>query len=463
MPKKIDWPLFGTTVFKNAYFKLESRDPYVDVPNGLIEYFLEQLDLLTKKYGDNSERLYQESLKLRDNWNNFFEEKYGKWLKFVIRKESFAKELFGVQVSIDWDRFYEFLDNFTTKDIPLEGKYEYLFSCRAGIAWMKSKPYPHLMEERVKSISQKEIERINALIEDFIDRMVRIKNELRKRSIPRKHIFPLVLAYISDILSTLEVIKYCVNRGILTTCYREMRKILENLSWAIMDDLLLFRRPHDFMFTHIPPYRVLSKKWFDWARRQGATLRDLREFDSSVRDVVEAIYLFGRTDRYDFTRKNIKAVFLNHMTYPSFLALMGINKELPKDLDKQVPSYNVKEIRNYIEKDLNEILKKLKKKSLSKRDKRFIRELRESLLSRRSGDLVAPYPSNAFVLQFVGETFNLNLSGCYGKYSYFIHSYDKSWQLIPFSSVLEFKIFKHELTLFIKLILDMMDRYKASF
>lgn len=89
MPKKIDWPLFGISIFKNVYFKLESRDPYVDVPNGLIEYFLEQLDLLTKKYGNNSERLYQESLKLRDNWNNFFEEKYGKWLKFVIRKESF--------------------------------------------------------------------------------------------------------------------------------------------------------------------------------------------------------------------------------------------------------------------------------------------------------------------------------------------------------------------------------------
>lgn len=37
------WPFLGVTVFKNPYFRLESRTAYVDVPNELITLFLNQL------------------------------------------------------------------------------------------------------------------------------------------------------------------------------------------------------------------------------------------------------------------------------------------------------------------------------------------------------------------------------------------------------------------------------------
>jgi hypothetical protein len=463
MSKKIDWPLFGITIFKNPYFKFESRNSYVDIPNGLVEQFLEQLNILTEKYGNNSEKLYHEALKLKESWNNFFQEKYGEWLKFVFRKETFAKELFGVQVYINWDKFYAFLDDFATKNVSLEEKYEYLFSCRAGIAWMKSKPYPHLMEERVKFFSQQELKEIDSLIHQFIKRMDEIKNELREKSISRKHIFPLALAYISDILATLEVIKYCVNMGVLTTCYREMRKILENLSWAVIDDLLLFRRPHEFMFTYVPPYRVLSKKWLEWAGREDMIVKNLGELNVSFKNIAEEIYLFSRTNGYKVTRKSIKEILFNNLTYPSFLVIMGRTKDLAKGLEEWVPSYDITELRNYVEKDLCNTLLELKGKTLSDHDSRFVKKLVENLLNQKTRHVVPPYPSNAFVIQFVGKTFNLDLNGFYSKYSYFVHSYDKSWQLIPFSSVVEFKIFKHELTLFMKLILEMMDSYKRIF
>jgi hypothetical protein len=319
------------------------------------------------------------------------------------------------------------------------------------------------MKEKVKSISKREVEKINALMDQFINEMNKIKNEIREKSIPRKHIFPIALAYIADILATLEAIKYCVNMGILTTCYREMRKILENLSWAIMDDLLLFRHPHEFMFTHIPPFRVLSKKWFEWAWNEDMILKNLRELDLSLKNVSEEIHIFCKTAGYEVTTKRIKETLFRNLTYASFLAIIGKGEELPKGMDEWVPSYNLTELRSYIKKDLSNTLIELKDKPLSDCDERFVEKLVESLLKQKREYVITPYPSNAFALQFVGKTFNLDLNDFYNKYSYFVHSYDKSWQLVPFSSVLEFKIYQHEFTLFMKLILEMMSSYKQIF
>lgn len=103
----------------------------------------------------------------------------------------------------------------------------------------------------------------------------------------------------------------------------------------------------------------------------------------------------------------------------------------------------------------------LKSGPLTKFDKKIVREFVQSLMDKMPDKIVAPYPSNGFVLSIISKMLglNLNLNSFYGRYSYFVHSYDKAWQLFPFSSVLEFKILGYELSSFFNTILETIGSY----
>ncbi|MEM4521406.1 MAG: hypothetical protein QXF23_06775 [Candidatus Bathyarchaeia archaeon] len=72
------------------------------------------------------------------------------------------------------------------------------------------------------------------------------------------------------------------------------------------------------------------------------------------------------------------------------------------------------------------------------------------------------YPSNSFIIRLLEKISKLKISSLYDRYSYFVHSYDKTWQFYPFSSVVEFEIFKHELDRFIKLLRGVFDFYEKE-
>ncbi|MHA1431507.1 MAG: hypothetical protein ACTSRV_14110, partial [Candidatus Freyarchaeota archaeon] len=80
--------------------------------------------------------------------------------------------------------------------------------------------------------------------------------------------------------------------------------------------------------------------------------------------------------------------------------------------------------------------------------------------ARTSDEVIPPYPSNKFVLELVQEALGSDLlQRKYNEYSHFVHSYFTSWHIFPFSSVLEFKILKHELSIFADIIREMIDLY----
>jgi len=63
------------------------------------------------------------------------------------------------------------------------------------------------------------------------------------------------------------------------------------------------------------------------------------------------------------------------------------------------------------------------------------------------------------VLAFVDKTFSTDLQKKYNEYSFFVHSSFVSWYIFPFSSVLEFKILKYELTTFLQVIRKVLEMY----
>lgn len=439
------WPSFAVAVIKKpAVVKLEgkSKNFYVDVPNEWISHFLQRIDILGREY-ENLERLHRKCLELKDEWNKILKEN-GNWLSFIVKRRRSQDVPIAVQVSIKWDRFYKFLEDFAISDNSLEEKYSYLSLCRSAMGWMRSKPHEHQMVERVKSIVEPEVKEINRVIDDISASIDSVREKLRNRAV-RKRFFPLALAYLHEAASTFQVIRNCVGDGIISACYREMRKILEGFSWVIFEDYLSCRNK-EFSNDFISPCRVLSKRWYDWARRENATLKSLVEFKKSIRDIVESYFSYGETKNYAWTKNRIRANILDNLSYPLFILLSGIDKQISNELRGVIPFYDRDRLKTMAGKDIEKSLRQLKGRRLSRSDSRFIENITGDMTTGKQDNLIVPYPSNRFVLEFVSNVLNLNLYSYYKRYSYFVHSYVKTWQLFPFSSVLEFKILKHELS-----------------
>lgn len=122
MSRKKPWPSFGTISFNNDYFKLESRDPYIDVPNYFLGPFISGIQELTERYRYDRTRLYNEAIDLKNQFNEHFEKRYGDWLKVIIKKQVFGSKPFGIQLRVTkWDKFFSFLDNYAERDDILLG------------------------------------------------------------------------------------------------------------------------------------------------------------------------------------------------------------------------------------------------------------------------------------------------------------------------------------------------------
>jgi hypothetical protein len=450
----MEWPLFGIKQTSNSYFKIEgeAHNVYTDMPNQLITYFLEKLYSLTKEYKD-IETLYNESIKLKDEFNNLLREKVGNWLSLSIRREFFGKRPFGVQIKINWELFQKFLEKFSkSEDISLEHKYEYLSMCRSEIAWMRGEPLKDLMERRAKILLKDIIKEIDKMITSFIKVTLERRRKYREKLLLKRKIQPLTLAYLPEIILTFKLIRNCVKEGAISTCYREMRKILESLSWVIIDDILLFRKGNEELkrFEFISPLSIPTKEWYNWARDNHLIIKSSSEIFKIFKEQIgEKI-----KQRYNITNKQLEDSFYSNIRYPLFITLAKSDVSPPNNL-KDILYFKVDEkLKFLVKNNLKEVIKTFN----SSEDEEFLDKLINSLLGANSFFSLC-YPSNSFIIQFLGRMSSLNLYNIYEKYSYFVHSYDKTWQFYPFSSILEFKIFKHELMLYIELITKVLEFY----
>ncbi|MBO3842211.1 MAG: hypothetical protein FGF48_07330 [Candidatus Brockarchaeota archaeon] len=451
---KSRWPLIGVKPTSNPYFKIEGKAHYmyVDIPNQLISYFLVNLYRLSEEYKTDLETLYRESKKLENEFNEFFKRKFGGWLSILIKREPFSKRPFGIQIRIDWSSFQSFLEKFAEReDITLEEKYEYLFMCRSEIAWLPSGPEKEFMEKCVRHFSKSLIKEISSTLISFTRELLEKKKKYRERLLLKRKFAPLTLAYLSEIISTIIVINDCVHRGIVSTCYREMRKILENISWVIIDDLLLLRGRKEVLEKIIPPLRIPNKEWYEWAKNKRLIITGLNEFTKYFQVIIEKIM-----KKYGIGRSEIESSLFNNMTYPLFLFLSG-SREMPPPSLKDIV-YETEAIKPFVKENIKMIIASLLKRSLSSSDEEFINELSDLLAVGKH--ISIRYPSNKFIMQLVEKISSIKIDELYKRYSYFVHSYDKAWQFYPFSSILEFKIFKHEMVQFIRLVTQLLDFYE---
>ena len=201
----------------------------------------------------------------------------------------------------------------------------------------------------------------------------------------------------------------------------------------------------------VPAYRYVSKSWYEWASQRGMVIRNYGVLERRIREMAEAI--LEECGRVGYSRRHVEEAILRNLSYPLLLLIAGVGATVPKRLEMYVPSYRREEVRRLAKKDLTQILKALGCRDAVDTD-RIV-----ELFDGRGSVIVPPYPSNEFVIGFVSKYFSEDLLKLYKEYSLFVHSYHASWHIFPFSSVLEFKVFNHELSKFSAKIRKIVDAY----
>ena len=136
------------------------------------------------------------------------------------------------------------------------------------------------VQNSVKEICKDELAQIHITLEKLLHK-IKIAQRHLLRIIRKKrkiwHLEPLCFYYLPEMSSVLQTLKSIFEEGLIPSCYREMRKILEDFSWIIFNDLLLFKMS-TLASGILSPYRFISKGWFNWAKNIGYhLLKDVSE------------------------------------------------------------------------------------------------------------------------------------------------------------------------------------------
>ena len=466
----LNWPSFGNiVVIGQPYFKIlrgSSCKAYVDVPNEITKMLIEELAQINSE-SKNIQEFYTKAYKVIDDYNDFLR-KHGKkyfgypleWLSFSLYKSG-GMDRYAIKVNINWDKFMDFLNVFSKTNIKIWKKYQYISICRYPSLNLVLKKELEQTQRNVRNNSSIDIANITEQIDIFINYLENTKNQIMKLLkrkkwkglVIRSSLHPEVLLYLVEMMSTIKMLKDIINNGMLTSCYRELRKILEGLGWAIFDDILLIRSiirsiNRNINWLLAPPYRYASKEWYEIASlKKDFTLRNLGVLKNKIKGYTAGI-------RNSYKKDILNDALINIMSYGSFLLFFGVNAEKIGEEEKEfIPIYDIDILLPIAKEDF-----KAAARSAGIISDELVDEIMKNFKDMPQ-KIFPPYPSNEFVLSFIDKTFSTGLQAKYSEYSFFIHSYLTSWHIFPFSSILEFKILNSEISIFLQIIKDVLEKY----
>ncbi len=480
MPKinRRNWPQFigrwGCPMRKTSV-RIESKDVYVDFPNRLIEATYMNLCNLGSK-NLTPTKLRANVYKIVKQINTFLERGKYHFLSFrVVFREGYKKPV-GVQYKVDWPNFENFLNGLQRNEDSLLKKYEYInvtsrfVGLQLGLGLQDS---AETTKEQVLKFVKPNITHMKKDITNLDGLLSNIEQSLKKLSTRKSLIFGYPLSvqwYLPELRSSIIGLKGMVEKGNITILYREMRKIIESLSWCMIDDILFYNSGYyqlkkenkDFEAKRV--YVYASEEWYK--ETKGTNIRGLKDFKNNLRNIEETILIWCNSHGKTVTRQEVRKTIMHKIGYPMLISLYS--KEPTESTHKKIENgaiivfFEKEELLFALKANLKEILKSIfNHNTLSLRNRKFVEELSQRIIPKHE-EIVPCLPSNNFVLAFLDSIFSpykLKLSHSYSKYSGFVHSYAGSWQVFPFSSVLEYKIANEELTNFTQTIAKLFDGY----
>ncbi len=284
---------------------------YADFPIDWIYDLLSELMFLDKS-SKSLDAFFETAKNVAEDYNNYLlqsqaERLFGtkiEWLRFSIDypRDYYREKKCRLRLNIRWNRFLDFIDNYSKDEIELWKKYRYISNSKQVLCLIltesKGGIRDHIStnQENIKNLSIYDLEEIDSAIhttrnhiesigENIRNRVINIREKILGRRRDRS-ILALTLFYIPELISTLDSLKDLANRGVFPSCYREMRKILENLAWVVFDDILYLRSltipiEEEYYWAY-RPYSDIPKGWYN-LKSKFARISDLRNAENMIR------------------------------------------------------------------------------------------------------------------------------------------------------------------------------------
>lgn len=483
-----DWPVYGQRAHlekpgpeSDLNFYVESRDLYVDFPNHSLTHIFEQIFHVQEEHPDDPDDQLAAAKDIAAEATEAFHTTYGEysdpWLWIVVADRMARHGYFAIRINRDWSTFAAFLDAFAAEGGALNEKSRYLQDSRhvaVELASREADPTGHIIriQEAVCEHAEPELEQIERNIHELQMTLQDRQSELFTYS-QRKTVLepPTVLQYMMEARTILSSVTTLSSDGVAPSCYRELRKLLENLCWGVFDDLLRRNAVYYEYFQDnriveggLAPYQHLNQPWYEW---DDSALRRYGDVKEKIHKIRNELHTHLRDTGYDIPKGEITVTVRDLMSSPLFIALTGTittkAEAEQNEIEQFVRPWSPDELRPLVRHTLHRMLREAKGTNLYKKDNQFLDSLAEHVIAGDESIVIAPaFPSNAFVIDYVNRVFNephIDLSAMYSDYSYFVHSYSGSWQVYPFSSVLEFKILRHEIGQFRDAVEHLLNDY----
>ena len=462
-----DWPelpLQRLRTKNSKFFKFGNKHVYIDIPNPTIDNIYKRILINCDKLKGVS-AAYRCAKKFIDGQNSYlhktFEEICGKnenlelFFKTQIQRIKMSKKPLLFKYRIDWEKFQRFIENFPYSDkIKLEDKYRYIMACKYSgsdlatntllgiydaIGEPNSNSYKNF-KEKFNQATSTAVQTINNTLDGLISFLTNKLKEGKKNKYPET-----LLDCIPDIISTLYEIKILSDKGYISSCYRETRSLIERLSYAILDGYLVFNSFNCGQKEILLPLLNINSKW-----------RDIQE-KNQLNDI-DNLFLGGIfNDQSEKHKIRIENTLLKKMSVEMYVALGG--KPVNEGCDDTVPCLEIDKINKGIEEIINLADKSNPCWNI------LIKELGKKWSGKKYGEF--PFPTTNFALAFLGRALGGDLKkirrNIWDRYSLFIHPYIFTWEIIPNTSVIEYKIFEYELMRRIKPLIETLINYSFEY
>ena len=453
-----EWPALPLqrVITKNSkYFRFKNKLSFIDVLNpnitSVYEEILNECESYTdidKAYTCAKNIVDKANLSLSVNFNEMYEKdkKIELFFKLDVQKSKTSKKTILFCYHLNWKEFSKFVENFPVSDkITLEDKHKYILACKYSGADLSTdtilrfrNSQKDLNIDSYKVFRQKFDEVLSntiGSINDILDGLINFligkldKGKKEKYSIT-------ILDFIPDVISSIDGIKTLASNGYISSCYREIRSLIERISYVILDEYLTINSLGLWKVKNEIPLPLLNinSRWRSEQNKIG-----VRKIDDLIpQDILNGVVRNKKNEIAD--------ILLKKMSVEIYVALVG--KPMEKDSD-YVPSLKIDVVKKGIEE-----IKQIAEDSNDNSVKDTFTLLEDSLNKKwdNSSNLKYaefPFPTSTFVFDFLKRVFNKNLKvldSIWNNYSLFIHPYIFTWEVIPKTSVLEYKLFEYEIT-----------------
>jgi|GEM_PF-6086827 hypothetical protein len=482
---KLRWPQWPYYIVlkkdKIRFFKIGGRSKYlyVDLPY----YVYENVEFYLGEISDKAstiEEAYNLAKEQISKLNEDFKRVEFDFVNLQVRKSVFGKPKINLIININRDKFDQYLENLARSNTALSEKYTNIASSRLYLVTLFMRN-PELVskfidtQQEIKMMIQKDLD---ASL-DILNKLTILLSNLQKSAESRYRHKPIPFFYyfLPEIVASINSCVSLINGGLATSVYREFRRILEIVSYSVfLDSLLrntisiLKKREYEFLedyTNHLFGYTENHYNILANIKEKDAkgSIVNLKDFESTLKPLVEDILTYTKLSGKNIGKRRILKIVREQISFPLFYYLFGVpvdyigknKKELFKDLE-----IDVKKLYDLSRKNLIKILTSIQdKKVAAQKDIRLSEHILDKVV-KRSGGVVAPALRPTFLYEYSGKLMSLDIRSFYRNYSTFIHLYPNTTQILPFSSILEYKILKIEVEKFSTFLNKIVDKYQSK-